>query len=115
MLPRWVTVALLLAACAHPLARKSAAPGAPPEIAAPAPAAPREAARGVDFTRDVRPILAARCQPCHFTGGRMYEALPFDREETVHRLGEKLFTRIKAADEQRVIRALLAQGRPPAL
>ena len=26
----------------------------------------------------------------------MYEALPFDREETVHLLGQKLFTRIKA-------------------
>ena len=41
----------------------------------------------------------------------MYEALPFDREETVHLLGAKLFTRIKAEDEQRVIGELLAQGR----
>ena len=83
-------VAVLLAACAHPPARKSAA---------------------VDFTRDVRPILEKRCQPCHFTGGRMHEALPFDREETVHLLGQKLFTRIKAEDEQRAINALLAQKR----
>ena len=84
----------------------------PPEVAVPTPAAPRETSPRIDFAVQVRPILEARCQPCHFTGGRMYEALPFDREETIHRLGEKLFTRIKAEDEQRVIRALLAQGRP---
>ena len=108
---RWLAIPVLFAACAHPPARKSAAVGAPAEVAVPSPAAPRETMRSVDFARDVRPILEARCQPCHFPGGRMYEALPFDREETVHLLGEKLFTRIKAADEQRVIRELLSQGR----
>jgi hypothetical protein len=41
----------------------------------------------------------------------MYEALPFDREETVHLLGARLFTRIKAEDEQRVIAELLSQER----
>jgi hypothetical protein len=40
----------------------------------------------------------------------MYERLPFDRAETIHRLGAKLFTRIKAEDEQAVIRRFLAQG-----
>jgi hypothetical protein len=41
----------------------------------------------------------------------MHEALPFDREETVHHLGAKLFTRIKAEHEQRVIGELLSQRR----
>jgi len=77
----------------------------------PSPAAPRATSPRVDFARDVRPILEARCQPCHFAGGRMYEALPFDREETIHHLGARLFTRIKAEDEQRVIGELLSQGR----
>jgi hypothetical protein len=100
-------VVVLGAACTHPPARNVAAIGAPVPVAVPpAPTPPR-----VDFARQVRPILEARCQPCHFAGGRMYAALPFDREETVHRLGEKLFTRIKVADEQRVIGALLSQGR----
>ncbi|HEY0372226.1 MAG TPA: hypothetical protein VGD79_09510 [Thermoanaerobaculia bacterium] len=63
----------------------------------------------VDFTRDVRPILEQRCQPCHFDGGKMYAKLPFDKPETVHKLGEKLFTRIKTEDDRRVIRAFLAQ------
>ena len=66
--------------------------------------------KNVDFTRDVRPILEKRCQPCHFQGGKMYERLPFDRAETIQQLGTKLFTRIKAEDEQAVIRRFLAQG-----
>ena len=68
---------------------------------APAPKSP-------DFARDVRPILERRCQPCHFEGGKMYARLPFDRPETVSKLGEKMFTRIKAPDEQKIIRAFLA-------
>jgi len=63
----------------------------------------------VEFARDVRPILEKRCQPCHFTGGKMYERLPFDKPETIHKLGTKLFTRIKKEDEQAVIRTFLAQ------
>lgn len=75
---------------------QTAAPGAPPP-------------KDVDFARDVRPILEKRCQPCHFTGGRMYTQLPFDRPETVDKLGTKLFTRIKKDEEQAVIRAFLAR------
>ena len=39
----------------------------------------------------------------------MYEKLPFDKPETVTKLGTKLFTRIKNEDEQRVIRAFLSK------
>ena len=39
----------------------------------------------------------------------MYAKLPFDKPETIHHLGERLFTRIKKDDEQAVIRAFLAQ------
>lgn len=66
--------------------------------------------KAVDFAKDVRPILE-RCQPCHFPGGKMYASLPFDKPETVHKLGTKLFTRIKKDHEQTVIRAFLAQKR----
>ena len=38
----------------------------------------------------------------------MYGQLPFDRAETVDKLGTKLFTRIKKDEEQAVIRAFLA-------
>jgi hypothetical protein len=61
------------------------------------------------FASDIRPILEFRCQPCHFQGGQMYEKLPFDKPETITKLGTKLFTRIKNEDQQRVIREFLSE------
>ena len=58
-------------------------------------------------------ILERKCQPCHFAGGKMYAKLPFDKPETIHKLGEKLFTRIKDRHEQEVIRAFLAKAPAP--
>ena len=63
----------------------------------------------IDFDKQIKPIFEARCQPCHFTGGVMYERLPFDRAETIRKLGDKLFTRIKNENEQRLIREFLKQ------
>ena len=63
----------------------------------------------IDFDQDVKPILQARCQPCHFQGGKVYDRLPFDKPETITKLGTKLFTRIKDEKEQQVIREFLAQ------
>lgn len=76
---------------------------APPPPPSPATSGP------VDFARDVRPILEKRCQPCHFPGGKMYAALPFDRPATIDKLGTRLFTRIKKDEEQKVIRAFLGR------
>jgi hypothetical protein len=114
MIVRRVLIALvLLAGCTHHI-RVPAQPAdeRPTEVAPPTSTVrePPPPVRVVEFDHDVRPILEARCQPCHFQGGRMYERLPFDREETIHRLGTRLFTRIKSEDEQRVISALLAKG-----
>jgi hypothetical protein len=64
----------------------------------------------IDFDTHVRPILN-RCQPCHFSGGTMYAKLPFDRPETVRKLGEKLFTRIQKEDERKIIREFLLQDK----
>jgi hypothetical protein len=63
----------------------------------------------VDFATQVRPILEAKCQPCHFNGGKVYAQMPFDRPETIKRLGTKLFTRIKEENERQVIRTFLAR------
>ena len=38
----------------------------------------------------------------------MYERLPFDRPETIHKLGTKLFTRIRDEKQREVIRKFLA-------
>jgi hypothetical protein len=81
------------------------------------PTAPPTPPPPVTFKHDVQPILESRCMPCHFTGGKMYAALPFDKPETIVRLGEKLFTRIKDPKSQAVIRQFLAaegQNRPAA-
>jgi len=86
------------------------APGSGADAVAVTSTASAPAAAAADFAHDVRPILEKRCQPCHFEGGKMYERLPFARAETIQRLGTKLFTRIKAEDEQAVIRRFLAQG-----
>ncbi len=63
----------------------------------------------ISFENQVKPILQARCQPCHFSGGVMYNRLPFDRPETIKTLGTKLFTRLKDEKEQRIIREFLSQ------
>jgi hypothetical protein len=63
----------------------------------------------VDFTTQIKPILEGRCQPCHFSGGKVYQKMPFDRAETIKTLGTKLFTRIKDENERRLISDFLAQ------
>jgi hypothetical protein len=72
--------------------------------------APQLKTQPVDFQTQIRPILEKRCQPCHFTGGKMYVKMPFDRPQTIHTLGEKMFTRIKDPKEQALLRAFLAQA-----
>jgi hypothetical protein len=66
-------------------------------------------AKKPDFANEIKPIFLARCQPCHFQGGKVYDKMPFDQPETITRLGPKLFTRIKDEKEQRLIREFLAQ------
>jgi len=67
----------------------------------------------IDFAKQIRPIMEARCQPCHFSGGVMYQRLPFDKAETVVKLGTKLFARIKDENQKRLIREFLSQQSAP--
>ena len=62
-----------------------------------------------DFETEIKPIFQARCQPCHFQGGKVYDKMPFDRPETINRLGAKLFTRIKEEKERQIITEFLAR------
>lgn len=66
----------------------------------------------VDFDTEVKPILEARCQPCHFPGGIMYERRPFDRPETIMALGTKLFTRLKDEHDRQIVSQFLTQQTP---
>ena len=60
-----------------------------------------------NFDTQIKPIFEARCQHCHFQGGQVYDKMPFDKAETITRLGTKLFTRIKDEKEQKLIREFL--------
>ena len=74
-----------------------------------AAAAPASKAR-VDFDTQVKPILQSKCMPCHFSGGQMYDRLPFDKPATIKRLGVRLFTRIKEENDRRLIEDFLTQS-----
>jgi hypothetical protein len=106
-----ICLSSLSLACAHPRPTVSErpAPAAPAPAASVEPAPASVAAHRVDFATQIQPILESHCQPCHFEGGQMHERLPFDKEETIVGLGEKLFTRIKDEGERGVIREFLAQ------
>lgn len=67
-----------------------------------------EPAKKPDFDSEIKPIFQTRCQPRHFAGGKVYDKLPFDKPETITKLGAKIFTRIKDEKEQRLIREFLA-------
>lgn len=62
----------------------------------------------IDFSTQVQPILVKNCSPCHFTGGKMYEKMPFDKEATIisHRTG--ILKRFKG-EENELIRSFLDQ------
>ena len=102
----WVALAIASCAPARPAPQAKTRPAA---IRASAPVPTLAALRPVSFETQIRPILEKRCQPCHFTGGKMYARMPFDRPQTIRTLGEKMFTRIKDPKEQAVLRAFLAQ------
>ena len=63
----------------------------------------------VEFASQIEPLLKSKCQPCHFSGGKVYDKLPFDRPETIKTLGTKLFTRIHDENERKLIREFLSQ------
>lgn len=63
----------------------------------------------VDFDTQLKPIFQSKCMPCHFSGGQMYERLPFDKPETIRKLGHRLFTRIKEENDRRLIEDFLTQ------
>ena len=63
----------------------------------------------VDFDTQVKPIFQSKCMPCHFSGGQMYDRLPFDKPETIRKLGTRVFTRIKDENHRRLIEDFLTQ------
>lgn len=64
----------------------------------------------VHFDTQLKPIFKSKCMPCHFEGGKMYDQLPFDKPDTIRKLGTRLFTRIKEKDDRQLIEDFLTQS-----
>lgn len=77
--------------------------------AAPAIPAATEPKARVDFDTQLKPIFQAKCMPCHFSGGKMYDRLPFDKPATIRKLGTRLFTRINDEHDRKLIEDFLTQ------
>jgi len=63
----------------------------------------------VDFNTQIKPIFISRCTPCHFSGGKMYERLPFDKDTTIVNHGEAILRRIKEEKENELIKQYIQQ------
>jgi hypothetical protein len=68
----------------------------------------------ISFTQQIQPILVKNCSPCHFTGGKMYAKLPFDRAETILQPEVKagLLKRIRDEKENELFRQFIEQKQP---
>ena len=97
------------AASAAPAPPAAPAPSAEPAVAPAALATPAAAPEPVSFEASVKPLLARTCTPCHVPGGRMYERLPFDRQETIRTLGKGTLTRLRDPVDQELMRTFLEQ------
>ena len=63
----------------------------------------------INFTLQIQPILINHCSPCHFTGGKMYEKLPFDKGVTIVNHEVALLRRIKDEKEKALIQKFIVQ------
>jgi len=64
----------------------------------------------IDFTSQVQPILVKNCSPCHFTGGKMYERMPFDKDTTIINHEKGILKRFKG-DENVLIKSFMQQNK----
>jgi len=64
----------------------------------------------IDFVTQVQPILVKNCSPCHFTGGKMYERMPFDKDTTIINHEKGILRRIKG-DENIVLKTFIEQNK----
>jgi hypothetical protein len=68
----------------------------------------RDKPKSVSFSADIAPLLAAKCQPCHFKGGKVFDTLPFDQYRTVAKVASRLNTRLRDKDADLVARWIAA-------
>src|SRR5688572_29067085 len=64
----------------------------------------------IHFTSQIQPILVKNCSPCHFTGGKMYERMPFDKDTTIINHEAGILKRIKG-EENFLIKTFIHQNK----
>ena len=64
----------------------------------------------IHFTSQIQPILVKNCSPCHFTGGKMYERMPFDKDTTIINHEAGILKRIKG-EENLLINTFIQQNK----
>ncbi len=63
-----------------------------------------------NFASQIQPILVKNCSPCHFTGGKMYERMPFDKDTTIINHEAGVLRRIKG-EENLLIKTFILQNK----
>ena len=64
----------------------------------------------IHFESQIQPILIKNCSPCHFTGGKMYERMPFDKDTTIINHEAGILRRIKG-EETLIIKTFIDQNK----
>ena len=64
----------------------------------------------INFVSQIQPILVKNCSPCHFTGGKMYERMPFDKDTTIINHEKGILKRIKG-DENVLLKTFIEQNK----
>jgi len=64
----------------------------------------------IDFAAQIQPILVKNCSPCHFTGGKMYQKMPFDKATTILNHEKGILKRIKG-DENALFKTFIQQNK----
>ena len=64
----------------------------------------------IHFVSQIQPILVKNCSPCHFTGGKMYERMPFDKDTTIINHQTGILKRIKG-EEIFLIKTFIEQNK----
>ena len=65
----------------------------------------------IDFDKEIKPIFIKNCSPCHFTGGKMYDKLPFDKDTTIINHSAAILKRIKNKEENALITKFIDQNK----
>ncbi|HVE60952.1 MAG TPA: hypothetical protein VNA26_03985 [Chitinophagaceae bacterium] len=63
----------------------------------------------INFKTQIQPIFQKNCSPCHFTGGKMYEKMPFDKGETILSHEAGIVKRIKDTNELILVKRFIKE------